>query len=344
MGIRRRARAFVSAALLLATTTLYAQTAEQPRASAEERKEAQAIEALLSAGKIPANDLALTWLGSDALRSQNNKIYVPFTVTLDPAAVTTGRVTVYWRVTSADAPVEPPPPPPRGRRNKGDAREDAVPEYLSIVALEPGQTAPFRVSRAVAVSPGAYELSVIVKETPPAGKKLDHPARVGFVRQSLSVPDFWSGDLTTSSVIVGSRIDPLPAPLTPAQLFERPYALGNIEVIPAGTTRFSKRDELSVFMMIYNAKVDASNAPDVMVEFNFFNVANGSEKYFNRTNPQALNAQTVSGLDPATGLPNGQTVPLGAFPEGDYRMEIKVTDKLAGKAITRDVKFSVAGS
>lgn len=344
MVIRRRARALVSAAFLLATGTLYAQTADQPRASAEERKEAQAIEALLNSGKTPANDLSLAWLGSDVLRSQNNKAYVPFTVTLDPAAVTTGRVTVYWRVISADAPPEPPPPPARGKRDRGDAKADAVPEYLSIVSIEPGQSGPFRVSRAIAVSPGAYELSVVVKETAPAGKKMDRPARAGLVRQSVTVPDFWNGDLTTSSVIVGSRIDPLPAPLTPAQLFERPYALGNIEVVPAGTTRFTKRDELSVFMMIYNAKVDASNAPDVMVEFNFFNVANGSEKYFNRTNPQALNAQTVPGLDPTTGLPNGQTVPLGAFPEGDYRMEIKVTDKLAGKSITRDVKFSVAGS
>lgn len=340
----RRAPALVSAAVLLATGTLYAQSADQPKASAEERKEAQAIETLLNSGRAPANDLSLAWLGSDALRSQNNKAYVPFTVTVDPAAVSTGRVTVYWRVTSADAPAVPPPPPPRGKRDKNAPQADAVPEYLSIVPLEPGQTGPMRISRAISVSPGAYELAVVVKETAPSGKKLDRPARTGMVRQTIEVPDFWNGELTTSSVIVGSRIDPLPAPLTPAQLFERPYALGNIEVVPAGTSRFTKRDELSVFLMIYNAKVDASNAPDVMVEFNFFNVANGSEKYFNRTNPQALNAQTVSGLDPATGLPNGQTVPLGAFPEGDYRMEIKVTDKLAGKAITRDVKFSVAGS
>jgi hypothetical protein len=37
-------------------------------------------------------------------------------------------------------------------------------------------------------------------------------------------------------------------------------------------------------------------------------------------------------------------VPLGSFPEGDYRLEIKITDKAATKSLTRDVKFSVAGS
>ena len=37
-------------------------------------------------------------------------------------------------------------------------------------------------------------------------------------------------------------------------------------------------------------------------------------------------------------------MPLASFPEGDYRLEIKITDKLANKSLTRDVNFSVAGS
>jgi hypothetical protein len=40
----------------------------------------------------------------------------------------------------------------------------------------------------------------------------------------------------------------------------------------------------------------------------------------------------------------GQAVPLASFPEGEYRLEIKVTDKLANKSVTRDVNFSVAAS
>ena len=43
-------------------------------------------------------------------------------------------------------------------------------------------------------------------------------------------------------------------------------------------------------------------------------------------------------------LQAGQGVPLASFPEGDYRLEIKVTDKLANKTLIRDVNFSVAGS
>jgi hypothetical protein len=37
-------------------------------------------------------------------------------------------------------------------------------------------------------------------------------------------------------------------------------------------------------------------------------------------------------------------VPLTSFPEGEYRLEIKVTDKLADKIVTRNVNFTVSAS
>jgi hypothetical protein len=128
--------------------------------------------------------------------------------------------------------------------------------------------------------------------------------------------------------------------------------------VPSFDTKFTKKSELSTFMLIYNPKTDKDNKPDVMVEYNFCQVAAGSEpkagepckageKFFNKTNPQTLNGQTLPpGFDFAAGhqLQTGQAVPLASFPEGQYRLEIKVTDKLANKAITRDVNFTVSPS
>ena len=37
-------------------------------------------------------------------------------------------------------------------------------------------------------------------------------------------------------------------------------------------------------------------------------------------------------------------MPLATFPEGEYRLEIKVTDKNNGKTLTRDVNFTVKAS
>jgi hypothetical protein len=86
----------------------------------------------------------------------------------------------------------------------------------------------------------------------------------------------------------------------------------------------------------------------VLVEYNFYQKPAGQqEKFFNKTNPQPLNAQTLPPqFDFTAGhqLQSGQAVPLASFPEGDYRLEIKVTDKLANKSLTRDVNFSVSGT
>ena len=60
-----------------------------------------------------------------------------------------------------------------------------------------------------------------------------------------------------------------------------------------------------------------------------------------------MNAQTLPpAFDLSMGhqLQTGQAVPLAGFPEGDYRLEIKVTDKLANKIVTRDVNFTVSAS
>jgi hypothetical protein len=43
-------------------------------------------------------------------------------------------------------------------------------------------------------------------------------------------------------------------------------------------------------------------------------------------------------------LMTGQGVPLQSFPEGDYRLEIKITDNKAQKSITRDVLFTVVAA
>ena len=188
----------------------------------------------------------------------------------------------------------------------------------------------------------------ITKEPlPEKAPKNAPPQKAALIKQTVTVPDLWNDELNTSSVIIAERIDPLPAALTPQQQGERPYALGTMEIVPAVNTKFTKKAELSTFLLIYNAKTDATNKPDVSVEYNFYAKQGGSEKFFNKTNPQNLNAQTLPReFDFAAGhqLQSGQAVPLASFPEGDYRLEIKVTDKIANKTLTRDVNFSVSGS
>ena len=351
---RLRAAKLASAVVVLsvlALSPLFAQTTQNnKKLSDAQKREIQAILKIVdsaASGQPAPNDLSLTWAGDAMLKAQGNRQYVPFTVTIDPSKVTAGNIALYWRVVAKGQGAAPAAAP----AEKGDDKDkkQAPPQYayedLTTSSVPAGQTGALRLSRSFTVPAGAYDVLVVVKELA-SNQRNAPPPKVSFISHPIEVPNFWGDELTTSSVFVG-RIEPLPAPLTPQQQMERPFALGAMEIVPAPDSSFSKSEELETFLLIYNAKTDSANKPDLTVEFNFYAKQAGGEKFFNKTSPQSLNAQTLpKDFDLAAGhqLQTGQAVGLGSFPEGDYRLEIKVTDKLGNKTVTRDVLFSVTGS
>jgi len=360
MTTRRRVFPLSALVILASSLALVAQTPpskDDKKKSDAQNKEIQNIVKIvdgIAAGQPAPNDLALSWVREDVLKAQGNKEYVPFTVSVDASKVSGGTVAFYWRVVNKNAPAAAAPAEGKKDEKKDEKKDDKnkKPDYayedISFVPISAGQS-PLRISRSFTVPAGSYDVYLVAKEpTPEKAPKNAPPAKASVVKHSVEVPDFWNGELATSTVIIAQRIDPLPAPLTPQQQADRPYALGAMELVPAFETKFTKKSELSTFMLIYNPKVDSANKPDVTVEYNFYQKPAGQpEKFFNKTNPQSLNAQTLPPqFDLAAGhqLQSGQAVPLASFPEGDYRLEIKVTDKLANKTLTRDVNFTVTAS
>ena len=120
-----------------------------------------------------------------------------------------------------------------------------------------------------------------------------------------------------------------------------------MRIVPARDGRFTKTNELQVIFWVYGASASTAGKPDVLIEYNFYlKPADGAEKYFNKTAPQELNAKTLPPEFNATAghqLPGSLVVPLASFPAGDYRLEIKVTDKPSGKVVTQNVTFTVTG-
>jgi hypothetical protein len=363
MKQRRRVLALLAMAVCASSIGVVAQKNDKKQDEAQ-KKEIQGIVKIvddMAAGQPTPNDLSVAWLREDVLKALGTKEYVPFTVSIDTAKVSGGTIAFYWRVVSKAA-AAPEPAAGQKKDDKKDKDKSKKPDYayedISFVPVTAGQSA-MRISRSFTVPAGNYDVFIVVKEpTPDKPAKNAPPQKMSLLKQTVNVPDFWNGELATSSVILAQRIDPLPAPLTPQQQADRPYALGAMEILPAFDTKLSKKSELSTFMLIYNPKVDTANKPDVTVEYNFCQAAQGSqpkagepckagEKFFNHTAPQSLNAQTLPpNFDFAAGhqLQSGQAVPLASFPEGEYRLEIKVTDKIANKTLTKDVTFTVSPS
>src|SRR5690606_38665144 len=224
------------------------------------------------------DDLSLRWVRADLLRAQETQQYVPFTVTIDGSQVNGRDLSIYWRVVD--------------RASENPSRGPFAYEYFTSANLPSGQRGPVAFSRSFTVAPGSYDVYVVVKEPTSTGRNAREP-RISVLKQEYDVPDLWTGELTTSSIIVSDEVAPLAAPLSPQQQIERPYALGSNEFVPSIDMTFGKESELTMFLLIYNAAADSGNYPDVTVEHSFYVLEDGRERFFNRTNPQRLHAQTL---------------------------------------------------
>jgi len=292
---------------------------------------------------------------NDYLRAQNSRVWVPFILTLDPAK-TPAAVTMYLRVTPRGmtaplAPAAPAAPEKPAKDNKDKKKTDAkqppaaAPDYpyqdLALLDLKAAPGQPLRIMRGIGVPTGSYDLYVVLRERAAAGAT----ARTSVLKQPLDVPNYSTGELMTSSVILAERVDQLPAPVTPEQQSEHPYAFGQTEIVVAPDHRFKKSQELIVLLQIYNPPLSGDKKFNLEATYTFYRTEGGAEKRFNNTEPQTLTPENTGGtFDPSgnNAVQAGQGIPLQSFPEGVYRLEIKITDKLSSKVVTQNVNFTVA--
>lgn len=320
-------------------TDLGAQSKEQKR-SKQEQQDIDTLVKLVdtvASGQQPAPaDVPVTWDGNHFLKSADGSTYIPFTLTVDRTKLTAPNAAMYVRVVSK----QPAPAPAPAAKGEEKARVVYPWDNIYFIEVKPDG----KVSRGIALQPGEYEVFVAIKDRA-TEQRNQPPAKIGLLRHPLTVPDFNKAELTSSSVILASSIEPLQAPLSPEQQQENPYTFGILKVVPTSDTKFTRAGELQFVFWVYGASQDANRKPDVLIEYNFHQKTVEGEKYFNKTAPQMLNAQTLPPqFDLAAGhqLLGNLSVPLASFPAGDYRIEIKVTDKPTGKTLTQNITFSVA--
>jgi hypothetical protein len=305
-----------------------------------------------------SGDVKVAWDSNHFVKGQTDT-YIPFTLQLDRSELPSGAA-IWVRIVTPDqaasfaSMVTTPPKQGNNNRNQPPARTTFAWDNGSFVDVPEGG----KLQRAIQLRPGQYVAYIAVKEksaaaagnqrgndrnrndknAPPAAA----PGKVGLLRHELTVPDFGQGDLVTSSVIVARSVEQVAAPPTDQE--SNPYVFGPMRIVPSPDGKFAKSAELSVIFWIYGAQAAASGKPDVTIDYNFYQKMGDSEKYFNKTAPQQLNAQTLPPeFSVAAGhqLPGSLVVPLASFPAADYRLEIKVTDKASGKSVTQNVNFTV---
>jgi hypothetical protein len=356
MNSRMRLRTLGSAvaAVLLLAATAAAQTLPPPRLNNEQRRRAQALSKLVDEvswdkHSAPA-DVVLSWQ-SAFIGADKGLVYIPYTLGID-GKFTTPPVAMYVRVLTKDAR----PPDFDGSKtttmrsylgqttvvnDTKDMRSGAV-EGTGLVSedvqfFEPPKDG--RLTRGMWLPPGEYNVFVAMQEKADKGM----PKTV-VLKQPLVVPDL-SKNLALSSLIVADRIEPVAFTSKQRNQLDDPYVIAGTKITPSVSTRLRKDGEMTVVFYVYHPLLGADGRPDLQADYTFFENNAGVEHPFTRSIPQLFNAQTLpADFNPAVHqIMGGQSVALGSFGAGDYRLEVKVTDKVANTSATGTVTFSVFG-
>lgn len=308
---------------------------QQRKLSNDERNAYTALSEVVdsvASGKTPAPADVKLKFQHHFLKS-NEFVYVPYILELSGEKFTSFPVTMYVRAVQKGAAA----PAGKGVEANWPFADVYFLTEKNVVAT--GDVA--EVPRALQLAPGEYTLYIAMRERQPKDRK--QLPKTTVLVQDLTVPDM-NKELTTSTVILATSLTPAPEQLTGQQQLEQPFAISGYRVVPSFGKPIPQSGELMFVFFIYNEGVSAaSGKPDLDVDYLFYRA--NEDKPFTKLATQSFNATTLPGqFDIKAGhqVFVGQGIPVkGAIQPGEYRMEIKVTDKTNNQVITRNVPFTV---
>ena len=331
------------AAMLLAAAPAASQDLEDWQ-EAELRTLVAAVDAARRGARAP-DEGAITYLPA-YLKGGDDLTYVPFTLLIDPAAVS-AEDGVQDNVAAYVAMAEV------GSDSSDLAFENGF--YAESGEREGGRV---RIPGNLQAEGGDYDLYIAVRYSfdaeAPVVASIDAFGRqsratavppITVLHERVTIPDFWNDDLQTSTVILTQAVRQLTQAPSEDELARSPYMVGANLVEPRLNGDFTRRELLGFVFAIYNTG-HSRGMPDITVDYEFYTRTDGGEEFFNRTDPRVFNDQTLPpGFDVRQfQLMDGLDIPLGGFPAGDYRLAIKVTDNREDEEVTRELLFSVAGN
>ncbi len=329
-------------------TDVHAQS--RPRLGGADRGQIQILSKLVdsvSSGQIsPPGDVGLFWMNR-VLKAPDNLVYVPYTITLD-GEFQASAIALYVRAVrrgSLSGAYDQSKMTMGSWRNLTERAGPVTADLRDLRAAQPKDPYAFEdgmivrgpvtdsVSRALWLEPGEYDIVVAMQEQQRNGK-------TSVLLQHLTIPDL-STEFAISSVMLVDQANPGSDDFSQA---DAPLAVSGLSIAPRMTAVFTSDQTLDVVFWIYNEMLGIDGKPNVEVDYAFYRTIGVSEVFFNRTQPKFFTGETVPPeFDLSVGhqIMVDQSVPLGSFPNGDYRLDIGVLDKVSGRFIQQDVHFSV---
>lgn len=272
------------------------------------------LAALASESDLPkaSFDVLSAGMNINLLRVTENAVLTSFTVQLDNqdlvykeiGGLPQAAINIYAKITNV-----------AGRR--AGQFEDVVTSSYTPEALEQGMQQKSAYQKNVVLPPGNYKIDLVVRDV--------NSGKTGVIKQGFVVPRYEEDKLSTSTMILASRIEPLAGRLPSGQ-----FVLGSLKVIPNATGEFKQDQSLGIYMQVYNVKVDqATLRPSVDIEY----VITQRDKEVMRIKEDGKNGMSTITSQQIT---LARQFPLKQFKPGFYDVQVFIKDNVAGQTIMTD--------
>src|SRR5262245_8529528 len=195
--------------------------------------------------------------------------------------------------------------------------EDVVTSSFTPEALAIGQQQKSTYNNNIVLPPGNYKIDMVVRDV--------NSGKTGVLRKGFTVPKYEEGKLSTSTLILAAKIEPLNGRLTSNQ-----FVLGSLKVIPNATGEFKQNQTLGVYMQIYNVGIDQTTLrPNADIEY----LISQKSKVVMRIKEDGKNGFSSINSQQMT---LARLVPLKDFKPGFYDIQVTIKDNVLNQTLTTD--------
>jgi hypothetical protein len=158
---------------------------------------------------------------------------------------------------------------------------------------------------------------------------------MGTYRTALRVPKFDDEQLAMSSLILADRIERVPT----RSLGTGQFVIGSSKVRPRIGEEFKRTEKMGIYMQVYNlGENDETSRPSGSIRYQIAKLDQPDDLLLDFTEP----------FEQIRGISSRQTViekllPLGNLDPGEYRLSLRVDDKIKNETLTPIATFKIKG-
>jgi GWxTD domain-containing protein len=195
--------------------------------------------------------------------------------------------------------------------------EDVVTSSFTPEALAIGTQQKSAYEKNIVLPPGNYKVDLVVRDV--------NSGKTQVIKLGFAVPKYEENKLSTSTMILASKIEPLNGRLPSGQ-----FVRGSLKVMPNANVEFKQDQTLGIYMQVYNVGQDqATLRPSVDIEY----LITQKGKEIMRIKEDGKNG--FSSIN-STQMTLARLIPLKDFKPGFYDVQIIIKDNVLNQTLTTD--------